>query len=56
MSILADIPAPNARIIDYAIAHQGGAVATVRRVIATADYLEPEQREALLGAIAEALG
>jgi hypothetical protein len=55
MSILTDIPSPDARIIDYAIAHQGGAVATVRRVIRDADYLNPEQREALLGAIAEAL-
>ena len=55
MSILTDIPSPAARIIDYAIAHQGGAVATVRRVIRDADYLTSVQREALLGAIAEAL-
>jgi len=55
MSILTDIPSPAARIIDYAIAHQSGAVALIRRVIRDADYLNPEQREALLGAIAEAL-
>lgn len=55
MTLLQDIPCADARVIDYAIAHQSGAVATVRRVIRDADYLEPEQREALLGAIAEAL-
>jgi hypothetical protein len=56
MTLLQDIPGADARVIDYAIAHQGGAVAVVRRVIAAADYLAAEQREALLGAIAEALG
>jgi hypothetical protein len=56
MTLLQDIPGADARVIDYAIAHQGGAVATVRRVIRDADYLTREQREALLGAIAEALG
>ena len=55
MTLLQDIPAPNARIIDYAIAHQSGAVARIRRVIRDADYLTSVQREALLGAIAEAL-
>ncbi len=55
MSVITDIPAPNARIIDYAIEHQSGAVATVRRVIRDADYLTSVQREALLDAIAEAL-
>jgi hypothetical protein len=55
MSILTDIPSPDARIIDYAIEHQSGTVARIRRVVRDADYLNPEQREALLGAIAEAL-
>jgi hypothetical protein len=55
MSVITDIPAPNARIIDYAIAHQGGAVARIRRVIRDADYLTSVQREALLGVIADAL-
>lgn len=56
MSILTTLPGADQTVIDYAIKHRGGAVATVRRVIREADYLEPEQREALLGAIAEALG
>jgi hypothetical protein len=55
-TILDDLPGADQTVIEYAIKHQGGAVAVVRRVIADADYLEPEQREALLGAIAEALG
>jgi hypothetical protein len=55
VSVITDIPAPNARIIDYAIEHQSGTVARIRRVVRDADYLNPEQREALLGAIAEAL-
>jgi hypothetical protein len=49
MTLLQDIPGADARVIDYAIAHQGGAVAVVKRVIATADCLTAEQREALLG-------
>ena len=55
MTLLQDIPGADARVIDYAIAHQGGAVARIRRVIASAAYLSSEQRDALLGAIAEAL-
>ena len=55
MTILQDIPGADQSVISYAIAHQGGTVARIRRVITEADYLEPEQREALLGAIAEAL-
>ena len=56
MSLLQDIPGADQSVIAYAIANQGGAVARIRRVIAAADYLEPEQREALLSAITEALG
>lgn len=55
MGLISDIPGADQSVITYAIANQGGAVATVRRVITAADYLTPEQREALLGAIAEAL-
>jgi hypothetical protein len=55
MSVITDIPGADARIIDYAIANQGGAIARIRRVIRDADYLASEQRDALLGAIAEAL-
>ena len=55
MTLLQDIPGANQSVITYAIAHQGGVVARIRRVITEADYLEPEQREALLGAIQQAL-
>jgi len=55
VSLLQDIPGADQSVIEYAAAHQGGAVARIRRVIAAADYLEAEQREALLGAITEAL-
>ena len=55
VSLLQDIPGADQSVIAYAIANQGGAVARIRRLIAAADYLEPEQREALLGAITEAL-
>ncbi len=54
MSLLQDIPGAHESVITYAV-RQSGTAATVRRVIREADYLEPEQREALLGAIAEAL-
>jgi len=59
VSLLQDIPGAHESVITYAVrvhdARQSGTAATVRRVIREADYLEPEQREALLGAIAEAL-
>ncbi len=55
MSLLQDIPGADQSVITYAIANQGGAVARIRRVIADADFITDEQREALLGAIAEAL-
>jgi len=55
VSLLQDIPGADQSVITYAIASQGGAVARIRRVISAADYLEPEQREALLGAIQQAL-
>ena len=55
MSLLQNIPGADQSVITYAIASQGGAVARIRRVISAADYLEPEQREALLGAIQQAL-
>jgi hypothetical protein len=55
VSLLQDIPGADQSVITYAIANQGGAVARIRRVISAADYLEPEQREALLGAIHQAL-
>jgi hypothetical protein len=55
MNIISDIPGADQSVITYAIANQGGAVARIRRLIAAADYLEAEQREALLGAITEAL-
>ena len=55
MSLLQNIPGANQSVITYAIANQWGAVARIRRVISAADYLEPEQREALLGVIQQAL-
>ena len=55
VSLLQDIPGANQSVIEYAAAHQGGAVARIRRLIADADFITDEQREALLGAITEAL-
>ena len=55
-SILDDLPGADQTVIDYASRHQSGVGGAVRRVIRQADYLEPEQRDALLGAIDEALG
>ena len=39
MTLLDDIPGADQSVIEYAIAHQGGTVARIRRVIADADYL-----------------
>ena len=59
MSLLQDIPGAHESVITYAVrvhdARKSGTAATVRQVVRDADYLEPEQREALLGAITEAL-
>ena len=59
MSLLQDIPGAHESVITYAVrvhdARQSGTAATVRRVIREADFITDEQREALLGAIAEAL-
>lgn len=55
MTIISDIEGANDKVIPYALAHQGGAAANARRVIRQADYLSAEQREALLGALEEAL-
>ena len=59
MTLLDDIPGATETVVAYAVrvhdARRSGTAATVRRVIREADYLEPGQREALLGAIAEAL-
>ena len=59
MSLLDDIPGAHESVITYAVrvhdARKNGTVAAVQRIIREAAYLEPGQREALLGAIAEAL-
>jgi HD superfamily phosphohydrolase YqeK len=59
VSLLQDIPGATEKVIAYAVrvhdARQSSTAATVRQVIREADYLEPDQREALLGALAEAL-
>jgi len=55
VTLLSDIPGADQSVITYAIDHQGGTAATVRRVIREADFITDEQRQALLGAIAEAL-
>ena len=55
MTILAAMPGVNQAVIESAIVNQRGALVPIRRIINAADHMEPEQREALLGALAELL-
>ena len=59
MTLLDDIPGATETVVAYAVrvhdARKSGTAATVRQVIREADFITDEQREALLGAIAEAL-
>jgi hypothetical protein len=59
VTLLDDIPGAHESVITYAVrvhdARRSGTAATVRQVIREADFITDEQREALLGAIQQAL-
>ena len=55
MEILAAMPGVNQAVIVSAIVNQRGALVPIRPIINAAEHIEPEQREALLGAVAEVL-
>ena len=55
MTILAAMPGVNQAVLESAIVNQRGALVPIRCVISAADHMEPEQREALLGAVVEVL-
>jgi hypothetical protein len=59
VTLLQDIPGAHESVITYAVrvhdARKSGTVAAVQRIIREADFITDEQREALLGAIQQAL-